>query len=78
MAQAARQVAPPAEEPPLDPSAIDRAYHFHRARRRARIEHRREQSRARLRFVVATVVLGAIALTLILVLWHEVQRVFGL
>jgi len=78
MAQPARQVASPPEDPPLDPAAIDRAYRFHRARRRVRVERRRERARARLRFLVATVVLVGIALTLILVLWHEVQRVFGL
>jgi hypothetical protein len=75
--QAQRAVAPP-EEPPVDPTAIDRAYRLHRARRRARLERRRERARARLRFVVATIVLAALAITLLLVLWHEVQSVFGL
>jgi hypothetical protein len=78
MAQPVRELASPPDDPPLDPSAVDRAYQLHRARRRVRVERRRERARARVRFFVATFVLVAIALTLILVLWHEVQRVFGL
>lgn len=74
---AQRAVAPP-EEVPVDPTAVDRAYRLHRARRRAQLERRREQARARVRFFVAAVVLVALAVTLLLVLWHEVQSVFGL
>ena len=78
MARQAERVAAPTEEPPVDPTAIDRAYRLHRARRRARLERRRERGRARLRFLVATIVLSALAVALLLVLWHEVQSVFGL
>lgn len=79
MAEPARQrPVAPTEEPPVDPTAIDRAYRAHRARRRARVEHRREQTRARLRFVVATVILVACVLTLFVLIWREVQSVFGL
>ena len=78
MARQAQRVAAPSDDPPVDPTAIDRAYRLHRARRRARLEHRRERARARLRFLVATVVLAALAVALLLVLWHEVQSVFGL
>jgi hypothetical protein len=78
MAQPARRAATPPESPPVDPTAIDRAYRLHRARRRARIERRRERARARVRFLVATTVLVALALFLLLTLWHEIQKVFGL
>jgi hypothetical protein len=78
MAQAARRAAAPPETPPVDPTAIDRAYRLHRARRRARIERRREHARANLRFVVATLVLVGLAIFLLVVLWHEIQKVFGL
>jgi hypothetical protein len=78
MPSEAQRVAAPPEEPPVDPTAIDRAYRLHRARRRARLERRRERARARLRFVAATLVLAALAVVLLLVLWHEVQSVFGL
>jgi hypothetical protein len=78
MAQPARQRRVRVEEPPVDPLAIERAYRAHRARRRAKLERNRERSRARLRFLVATFVLTACAIALTLVLWHEVQSVFGL
>jgi len=78
MAEPARHTVVPADEPPLDPSAVEQAYRHYRAKRRARVERRREQARARLRFLVVTVILTAFALTLILVLWREVQELFGL
>ena len=74
---AQRQVASP-DEPPVDPTAIDRAYRAHRARRRAQLERCREQARARLRFAIATLVLVAFVVTLLVLLWREVQSVFGL
>jgi hypothetical protein len=78
MAQPARRAVASPEDPPLDPTAIEHAYRFHRARRRARVERKRERARARLRFLVAAVVLTALAIALIVVLWHEIQRLFGL
>jgi hypothetical protein len=78
MAQPARRVAAP-QEPPVDPAeAIDRAYHYHRARRNAKLRRKREHTRARLRFLVTFAVLLALVVALMLTLWHEVQRVFGL
>jgi hypothetical protein len=77
MAQPARRVAVP-EDPPVDPEAIDRAYHYHRARRNAKLRRKQEKSRARLRFVVTLAVLAALAIFLMLTIWHEVQKVFGL
>jgi len=78
MAQPARRVVAPPEEPPVDPEAIGRAYHYHRARRDARLRRTREKARARLRFVVTFVVLVGLALFIMLTIWHEVQKVFGL
>ena len=77
MAQPARRIAVP-EDPPVDPEAVDRAYHYHRARRNAKLRRKRESSRARLRFGIALVVLGGLAIFLMLTIWHEVQSVFGL
>ncbi len=79
MAQPARRhvVAPP-EESPVDPEAIDRAYHYHRARRNARLRRKREKSHARLRFYLTFAFLTGLALFLLLTSWHEVQKVFGL
>ena len=78
MAQPARRAEAPPADPPIDPEAIDRAYHYHRARRSARVRRKREKSRARLRFFVTFVLLVALAIFLIFTIWHQVQRVFGL
>jgi hypothetical protein len=79
MAQPARRRAvEPADEPPVDPEAIDRAYHYHRARRNARLRRKREKSHASLRFFITFAVLVGLALFLLLTIWHQVQKVFGL
>jgi hypothetical protein len=75
---ARRQVVAPTEESPVDPEAVDRAYHYHRARRNARVRRQREKAHARLRFYLTFAVLAGLALFLILTIWHEVQKVFGL
>jgi hypothetical protein len=77
MAQPARRIAAP-EEPPVDPEAVDRAYRYHRARRNAKLRRKRESARARLRFVLTLAVLFALAIFLLVTMWHEVQKVFGL
>jgi hypothetical protein len=85
MAEAARRVEPSAdeartsrEEIPLDPSAVEQAYRFHRAQRRARVRKREETRLAHLRFYLVMLVLVAAALALVIVTWHEVQKLFGL
>jgi hypothetical protein len=78
MAQPARRVEAPPDEPPVDPEAIDRAYHYHRARRNARLRRKREKTHAQLRFMFTFAVLAGLALFLLLTIWHEVQKVFGL
>jgi hypothetical protein len=79
MAQPARRhVDASTEESPVDPEAVDRAYHYHRARRNARVRRRREKAHARLRFYFTFAVLAGLALFLLLTIWHEVQKVFGL
>jgi hypothetical protein len=78
MAQPARRVAAPPDEPPVDPEAIDRAYHYHRARRNARLRRKREKTHAQLRFMFTFALLAGLALFLLLTIWHEVQKVFGL
>lgn len=78
MAQPARRVAAPPQEPPLDPEAIDRAYHYHRARRNARVRRQREKTKAKLRFIFTFAVLAGLALFLLLTIWNEIQKVFGL
>ena len=68
----------PAETPPLDPAAVDRAYRLERARRKARLERDRARRRANVRFTVATLVLLALAVAVAFTAWREIQRLFGL
>lgn len=79
MAQPARRhAAETAEESPVDPEAVDRAYHYHRARRNARVRRKREKAHARLRFYFTFAVLAGLAVFLLLTIWNQVQKVFGL
>lgn len=78
MAQPARRAEPRDDPPVEDPEAVSRAYHYHRARRNARMRRKREASRARVRFIVAFTVLVALAIFLVVTIWNEVQKVFGL
>ncbi len=66
------------DDPPVDPAAIELAYRRERARRRARERHAQETSLARVRFWAMIGVLLAGTIVLLVLVWHEVQRLFGL
>jgi hypothetical protein len=66
------------DDPPVDPYAVQRRLRRERAKRRARIEHRREQRIAGLRFLVLIGLLVFLALFLGLSIWEKIQAVFGL
>lgn len=67
------------DEPPLaDPSAIQRAYRLERAKRRAKVEHRRRAKHAGLRFWVVLWVLLFASVILALTIWAQVEQLFGL
>jgi hypothetical protein len=66
------------EAPPIDPTAVQRAYRLERARRRVRDERRRASRRADRRFWVILLVLVVACVVLALTVWHEVERLFGL
>lgn len=69
----------PTQEPPVaDPGAVERAYHFHRARRRARVEHRQRARYASLRFWVVVWVLLVLCVVAALTIWAQIQQLFGL
>jgi hypothetical protein len=70
--------AQPVDEPPVDPHAFQRELRRARARRRSRIEHRREQSRARVRFVVLVGALLFLVAFIGLSVWEKIQALFGL
>jgi hypothetical protein len=78
MAEPARRRHAVEDPPPVDPSAVDRAYRFHRARRHAREERLRERSLARLRFWAVLLTLLVIAAYLALVVWRQIEQLFGL
>jgi hypothetical protein len=77
MAEPARR-APAADQPPLDPAAVERSYHFHRAKRRAKIERRRARKRAHLRFWLVLVLLFGLSIYLVIAVWRQIERLFGL
>ena len=51
---------------------------LHRARRKARIAHRKRTKRAGIRFWVVLVVLLVASVVLSVTIWHEIQHLFGL
>jgi hypothetical protein len=68
----------PSDEIPIDPDAIERRYRLERARRRAREQRRQETTLARFRFyaVMLLLVLGSVGL--LVLVWQQIQRLFGL
>ncbi|HEU6446254.1 MAG TPA: hypothetical protein VFL61_14460 [Gaiellaceae bacterium] len=67
------------EEPPLpDPIAVERAYRFHKTRRRIRQERKQERALARLRFFAVTLALLVLTAYLSLVVWRQIEHLFGL
>lgn len=78
MARPARRRALAPETPPLDPSAVRRAYRLERAKRRARERRALERRLAALRFVVVLVLLLALSVLITLIVWQQIQRLFGL
>jgi hypothetical protein len=78
MAKPARRPAELDEPPATDPAAIEHAYRYHRQRRYARIERRREDRLARLRFWLVAAGLLLVALVIGVAIWDQVQKLFGL
>ena len=78
MAEPARPTPVLDDEPPIDPHAVSRAYAAERARRRARIERRRNARRARVRFWLTLLALLALTGYLVVTVRQEIQRLFGL
>jgi hypothetical protein len=64
--------------PTYDPTAVERAYVAHRAKRDARVRRHRARSSARLRFFVVMILLLALVAFLALTAWREIERLFGL
>jgi hypothetical protein len=69
---------PDEEQAPVDPSAIELRYRYHRARRQARVRALEESKLARYRFYIVMTVLLALAIVFVIVSWNEIQRLFGI
>jgi hypothetical protein len=79
VAEPARRTVDPAENVPgFDPTAVERSYAAYRARRLADARAKRARRAARLRFAMVMLVLLGLCIYLALVVWHEIQRLFGL
>jgi hypothetical protein len=66
------------EPPRLDPDAVQRSYHVHRARRAARVAHRRSTRMAGARFWIVLILLVVAFVALATTTWREIGRLFGL
>jgi hypothetical protein len=66
------------DEVPIDPAAIERAYRRERARRRARERHLQERTLAGFRFYAVLFVLLVGAVVVLVVIWEQVQKLFGI
>jgi hypothetical protein len=66
------------EEELLDPITVQRNYRRQRIKRRAREERAYEKNLARLRFWLALTAVIATSIGLALVIWNQIQRLFGL
>ena len=66
------------EEDLLDPTVIQRNYRRERIRRRKLEERAREKSLARLRFWLVLTAVLATSVGLAIVIWNQIQRLFGL
>jgi hypothetical protein len=78
MAEPARRQTAAEEAPPYDPRAIERTLIEQRARREARIARKRARGHARIRFFIVVLALLGGAAALGLLVWQEVQNLFGL
>lgn len=67
-----------ADDPVVDPAAIELRYRYHRARRHARVRARQESRLARYRFYIVMTFLTGLTAAFVVVSWHEIQRLFGL
>jgi hypothetical protein len=66
------------EEELLDPTAVHREYRRQRVKRRVREERAREKNLARLRFWLALTAVVATSIGLAIVIWNQIQHLFGL
>ena len=66
------------QEELLDPAAIQRNYRRQRIKRRHLEDRAREKNLARLRFWLALTAVVATSIGLAIVIWNQIQTLFGL
>ena len=66
------------DEELLDPTAIHRNYRRQRIKRRVREDRAREKTLAGLRFWLAVAAVLATSIGLAIVIWNQIERLFGL
>jgi hypothetical protein len=66
------------EEELLDPTAIHRNYRRQRIKRRAQEDRAREKALASLRFWLVVTAVLATSIGLAIVIWNQIERLFGL
>jgi cell division protein FtsB len=66
------------EEELLDPTAIHRNYRRQRIKRRVREDRARERTLASLRFWFVLTAVVATSIVLAVVIWNQIQQLFGL
>ena len=77
MAQPLRELEPE-DVPVVDHERVQQTVRLHRARRKARIAHRKRTKRAGIRFWVVLILLLVASVVLAVTVWHEIQHLFGL
>lgn len=78
MGYPARQTQPEDEKPPIDPTAISRAYEREKASRQVREERVQARNRAHMRFYVTILVMLAAVAGIALLIWQETKTLFGI
>ena len=78
MAHPAEKMRSEGEPPPIDPTAIPRAYERERARRQMRRDRTRERNHAHLRFFSTMLILMLVIGVIALLIWQETQTLFGI
>lgn len=78
MPEPARQPLAAHDAPEVDPLAIPRTLRRQRAKREARLDHKRDRRHAHVRFLVVVILLLSLTLLLVLTVWRQVERLFGL
>lgn len=78
MGYPARQTQPEGEKPPIDPTAITRAYERERASRQIREDRARARNRAHVRFYVTMLAMLAVVAGIALLILQETKTLFGI